>query len=169
MENYPDITLGFNYIQLGDPVVNPTTPDAGKDPWGVTVAVNLPIWFNQYSSARAEALASMRASQNEYEDRRNMLKADLTASLALLDDANRRLSLYGDELLGLAEQAVENSRTGYESGRISILELIDSERSLLELQMLYWRAAADAWQQIITIQTLVNQPILGTYVVTEDK
>jgi outer membrane protein TolC len=92
----------------------------------------------------------------------------LSASLALLEDANRRLELYGEELLDLAEQAVENSRTSYESGRTGILEVIDSERSLLDLQLLYWRAASDAWQQRITLQTLANQPILGTFNATTE-
>ena len=44
-----------------------------------------------------------------------------------------------------------------------MLELIDSERSLLELELNYWRAAADAWQSRITLQTLVNQPIAGIF------
>ncbi len=168
LESYPDITFGLNYIQVGDPSVNPMTPDAGKDPWGVTVAVNIPIWFEKYSAARAEALASQRANENEYSNRFNALRAELSASLALLEDANRRLELYGEELLDLAEQAVENSRTSYESGRTGILEVIDSERSLLDLQLLYWRAASDAWQQRITLQTLANQPILGTFNATTE-
>lgn len=166
LQSYPDITLGLNYVQLGSPVVNPGTPDAGQDPWGFTVAVNLPIWFEKYSAARAEALASMRASQNEYDSRRNMLKADLSASLSLLHDADRRLKLYGEDLLDLAEQAAQNTRTSYESGRADIPDVIDSERDLLELQTLYWRAAADAWQQVVTVQTLVNQPVLGTFQAT---
>lgn len=168
LESYPDITLGVNYIQIGDPDVNPMTPDAGQDPWGVTVAVNLPIWFGKYNAAKAEALASKRATENEYENRLNGLRADLSASLARLEDANRRLKLYGEELLGLAEQAVENSRASYESGRTGILEVIDSERSLLDLQLLFWQAASEAWQQRVIIQTLANQPILGTFKATND-
>lgn len=166
LESYPDFSLGMNYIQVGDP--GTSVADAGKDAWGVTVAVNIPIWFDKYKAARAEALADQRASENELTNRFNELRADLSASLALLDDANRRLKLYGNELLSLAEQAVENSRTSYESGRTGILEVIDSERSLLDLQLLYWRAAADAWQQRIIIQTLANQPILGTFKATQE-
>lgn len=162
LESYPDITLGFNYVQTGNPVANSNTPDAGQDPWGFTVAINIPIWFEKYGAARAEALASKRSFESEYDNRHNVLRAELSASLAILKDANRRLELYGEELLSLAEQAVENSRTSYEGGRTGILEVIDSERSLLDLQLLYWRAAADAWQQRIIIQTLANQPILGT-------
>jgi outer membrane protein TolC len=167
LESYPDITLGLNYIQLGDPVVNPMTPDAGQDPWGVTVSVNLPIWRGKTDAAKAEALAGKRAAESEVDNRLNGLRAELSASLARLNDANRRLKLYGDELLGLAEQAVENSRSSYESGRTGILEVIDSERSLLDLQLLFWKAAADAWQQLVIIQTLVNQPILGTFNATQ--
>ena len=167
LESYPDITLDLNYIQIGSPEVNPGTPDAGRDAWGVTVAVNIPIWFDKYDAAKAEALATKRSFENEYENRYNALRAELSASLSTLEDANRRLKLYGEELLSLAEQAVENSRTSYESGRTGILEVIDSERSLLDLQLLYWRAAADAWKQRILIQTLANQPILGTFQVTQ--
>jgi len=163
LESYPDITFGINYIQVGSPEVNPMTPDAGQDPWGVTVAVNIPIWFGKYDAAKAEALASKRANEHEYENRFNALRAELSASLALLKDANRRIKLYGEELLGLAEQAVENTRNSYKSGRTGMLEVIDSERTLLDLQLLYWRAASDAWQQRIVIQTLANQPILGTF------
>ena len=166
LESYPDFSLGINYIQIGEP--GTAVSDAGKDAWGVTVAVNIPIWFEKYQSARAEALATQRASENELTNRFNELRADFSASMALLDDANRRLQLYGDELLSLAKQAVENSRTSYESGRTGILEVIDSERSLLDLQLLYWRAAADAWQQRIIIQTLANQPILGTFKATQE-
>ena len=165
LESYPDFSLGVNYIQIGEP--GTAVSDAGKDAWGVTVAVNIPIWFEKYHSARSEAFATQRALENELTNRFNELRADLSASMALLDDANRRLQLYGDELLSLAKQAVENSRTSYESGRTGILEVIDSERSLLDLQLLYWRAAADAWQQRIIIQTLANQPILGTFKATQ--
>lgn len=167
LESRPDFTIGVNYIQIGDPATPGMTADAGKDAWAVMFGVNLPLWSKKNRAARAEALASQNAVESEYQNRLNTLRADLTARLSSLDDANRRLALYGDELLGLAEQAVENSRAAYESGRTGILEVIDSERSLLDLQLLYWRAAADAWQQRVAIQTLANQPLLGTFNATE--
>ena len=161
LASYPDFTVDVNYIQIGDPEVNPNTPDAGNDPWGITASMNIPLWFEKNEAARAEAMAGKRAVTYAYANRANALEAEMRSSLALLHDANRRLELYGDELLGLAEQAVENSRTSYESGRTGILEVIDSERSLLDLQLLSWRAATDAWKQRVIIQTLANQPIQG--------
>lgn len=169
LDRFPGFTLGLNYIQLGDPEVNPTTPDAGKDPWGLTLAVNIPLGLSKYDAAEASARAERRALERVYEDRVNGLRGELAAALSTLEDAQRRLTLYGEELLGLADQAVENSRTSYESGRSGILEVIDSERSRLDLQLLYWRAAADAWQQRVLLQILANQPILGVIPPTKEQ
>ena len=168
LTGFPDITFGLNYIHTGDPAVNPNTPDAGEDPWGFTVAMNIPIWFEKYDAAKAEALASKHSSESEYSNRLNALRAELTASLATLTDANRRLELYGNELLSLAKQAAENSRNSYEADQTGILEVIDSERSLLDLQLIYWRAASDAWQQRIIIQTLADLPIQGIFDATQN-
>jgi len=168
LERYPDLALGVNYIQIGDPTVNPATPDAGRDPWGVTLSVSLPIWGSRNQATRADAEFTHRAIINQYDDRLNHLRADLTSSLARLDDAHRRLKLYGEELLSLARQSLANSRSAYENGGTTLLEVIDSERSLLELELQHWRAAADAWKQHITVQTLINQPLLGAFTATSD-
>ena len=161
LESFPDMTLGINYIEVGDPAFHSMGADSGRDAWGFTVAVVLPVWFEKRKAGQAEALASKRANENEYDSRYDMIVGQLRASMALLDDAHRRLELYGDDLLGLAEQALEISRTSYESGRTGILEVIDSERTLLELKLFYWRAAADAWQQLVTILSMANNPALG--------
>ena len=166
---YPDFVLGLSYTRVSTPVVNPTTPGAGEDPWGVVVSLNVPLWFGVNRAEAAEARANRSAAEQDRVASRNALEAKLQASLATLADARRRLELYGDELLGLAEQALANSRASYEGGRTGILEVIDSERSLLDLQLLYWRAAADAWQRRVTIELLANQPLLGTYQLTEPK
>ncbi len=155
LESFPDLTVGIHYLQSGRDMGSGDRPDA----WSATVGFTLPIWFTKNRAARAEADFSREAAQNDYSSRLNGLRSELSSSLALLTDANRRLQLYGDELLELAEQAAANTRASYENGRTGILEVIDSERSLLDLQLLYWRAASDAWQQRIILQTLANYPL----------
>lgn len=159
LERRPNFTVGLNYIQVDDPTVNPTTPDAGKDPWAVTFAINLPIWNSRTSAARRESTANQRAAENELANRQRQLKGMVFDSLATWRDAHRRVFLYHDELLPLAKQALEITRSSYEGGRASLLEMIDSERSLLDLELQLWRAHADAAQQRIVLQTLANRPL----------
>lgn len=156
LESYPDITLGVQYNQIGDPSGAMSATDGGEDAWGVTAALNLPIWAGKNRATRNEAREREQAVEQEFEDRRHMLRSELATALSKLEDAQRRLDLYGTELLGLARQAVENSRASYEGGRTGLLEVIDSERTLLDLQLQHSRAAADAWKQRIILQTLTN-------------
>ena len=158
LESYPDITLGVNYIQTGS-AVSPNTRDSGKDPWGIMLGLNLPIWVDKNRAARREIRAHKNAIERQRQHRENQLRAELSTALAELENANRQLELYGEDLLDKAQQAVEISQASYENSRAGIFEVIDSERSLLELRMLYWRAAADVWQNHIYIQTLVNQTL----------
>ena len=156
LDQYPKLTVGLNYIQIGQPTVNSHAADAGQDAWGISVAMNLPIGLQQQRAQRAERLSQRRAAELDYQQRLNSLQAELSSNIAQRNDANRRLELFGQELLQLAEQAVEISHSSYANGQASLLELIDSERSLLELQQLYWRAAADSWKHTISLQTLTQ-------------
>ncbi len=160
LENYPDFTLGVNYIRTSDAVV-PTLPDSGRDPWAVMFSVNIPLWFEKNDAARQEAILTQSAERHAKENTHKMLRADLTSVIAKHKDAQRRLLLFRDELLPLARQALEISRTAYETDKVSILEVIESERSLIELELLYWRAAADAQQSRIALQTLTNTKSLN--------
>jgi outer membrane protein TolC len=168
LENRPDLTFGVNYIQT-DAYSGSMDPDAGRDPWGVSIGINIPIWGGKNEAGREEALAAHSAAGNERLDREITLKAELTARYSQFEDANRRLELYGDRLLNLARQALDNTRTSYEGGHATILDVIDSERSLLELELKYWRAAADSWENRVIIQTLVNQPVAGTFLPTSNR
>ncbi len=159
LERRPNFTVGLNYIQVDDPTVNPTTPDAGKDPWALTFAINLPIWNSRTSAARREAHSFQRAAESELANRQRQLAAAVHSSISSLRDAQRRVALYHDELLPLAQQALEITRSSYAGGRASLLEIIDSERSLLDLELQLWRAHTDAAQQRIVLQTLANRPL----------
>lgn len=160
LDAYPDLSLGVQYFQVGESNSG-SSPQAGNDPWNFTVGITIPLRFQKYDAAKQEALAQKRAFHWERRHKQLELEASLSENIARAEDAHRRLQLYGKELLTLATQAAENSRSGYESGGATLLEVIDSERSLLELQLLYWRAAADAWKARIQIRTLTNQTILG--------
>ena len=153
LDRYPDFTVGLNYIQVGN---EGTAPDAGTDPWALTFAVNLPIWGGKNSSAINESMADKRAYEQHYRERELQLKAELSALISKRADNERRTQRYEKTLIPLAEQALENSRSAYESIQVSVLELIDSERALLDLNLNYWRAVANVLQADVAIRAVVG-------------
>ena len=153
LDKYPDFTVGVNYIQVGD---DSLASDAGTDPWSVSMAVNVPIWGSKKSAAILAANADKRSAEQLYRDRVLQLKAELSATLAARADRSQRVQRYQERLIPIAEQALENSRTAYESGQLSVLELIDSERALLEMHLNYARAMAKVTQADAALNALTG-------------
>mgnify|MGYP001041862587 CR=1 FL=1 len=151
----PDLTLGLNYIRTGDPPAA-AAPDSGKDPWAIMVGVSLPIWSKANHAIALQASLESEAMEAEIRGLELKLVARGETLLAQLADSQARVRRYQGTLLPLARQAQEISVSSYQSGKASILELIDSERALLTLETEYWRAAADAWQARWSLATLAG-------------
>ena len=159
LQRYPDFMLGINYIETGE-AMDPSMRDSGVDPWGVTVGINIPLWWGKNRAVERETRLGRMAEERTRLDAEQRLRSELSVALERYDESMARLRLYGESLLPLARQALEITRTSYEGDRATILEVIDSERSLIELDQLYWRAAANAWQSRIVIQALSETNLL---------
>ncbi len=64
--------------------------------------------------------------------------------LALYNGAKIEAEITGSKLMPKAEQAYELSRTGYDVGRFSWLELIAAQQKLSEIRIRYIEALRDA-------------------------
>ncbi|MCC5021485.1 MAG: TolC family protein [Candidatus Synoicihabitans palmerolidicus] len=159
LESRPDVTVGVNYIQTARSTVSPQMAGSGRDPWSISVAVNLPIWRDRVQAARRESDASHDATAATRANRFNQLCAQARAAHLALSDALRRFAVHRDELLPLARQAAKNKETSFESGRATLFEMIDAERTLLDLELALAQAATDTAQRRIALLTLANQPL----------
>ena len=142
LQRFPDLTVGLNYLQTGSSFI-PGTRNSGEDPLGFTFAFNLPLWRGKYRAAELEARNSSDATASLLQDTENQLYADYKDIVESLTDNARRISLYGQDLLPKAHQAMELTGADYRSGRATLLEYIDSQRSLLDLELIYWRVMVD--------------------------
>ncbi len=158
-QRYPDVTLGVDYIETGSAVA--PVAGSGDDPWGVRVMFNLPIWSPKYRAAEREADHQIAAAAHALSNRRETLRAELEHAAFLLDDAARQVVLYRDTLLPRAREGLEVTRTAYRSGSASVLDLIDSERALLEFETGYRRACRDHHQSLARLEALVGGEIEG--------
>ncbi len=141
----PELSVGVNYINTGEAANPAMAPDSGKDPWAIMIGFSLPIWGKANESVVAQAGLETDATRAQIEDLKLTLSAKARALIATIRDAESRLDRFESSLLPLARQAREINESSYRSGQLTILELIDSERSLLRLETEYWKAAADAW------------------------
>ncbi len=156
-ERYPDLTFGVDYFET-DTAIGPT-PDSGDDPIALRVSLNLPIWAARYDAAEKEAEMRATSARQTLAHRRARLGADVEHATFELGDAARQLALYADSLLPRARESLRITRIAYEADRASLLDVIDSERALLEFETAYWRACRDQRQSLARLESLLGGPL----------
>lgn len=133
-ERYPGLELGIGWMMADESVGN-GMKGGGRDPLMLMVGMDIPLRLGRYRAAEREAVAGRRAVELEREDRLNSLSARLQTALFEYRDAGRKVALYRDALIPKAEQSLAAAREGFSAGQNSFLELIDSQRTLLELTL----------------------------------
>jgi len=156
--SWPDVTLAFDYVETG-PAVMPGIPDSGKDPWSLSVGVNVPLQFGANAQKKREASARVLAARYRFEDARDHLDATIDRVLFEYNDALRKIHLYRDGLVPKARQSLEANYTSYETGEIDFLNVLDAERTLLDFRLRYERAIADLASRRAELEMLGGQEL----------
>lgn len=136
---WPDFTLGASFVNvLGrrDLPGSANPPDQnGKNVWAVTAGVNIPIQRRKYAAAVLEATEDKLASQEGYRDMLNGVEAAVRAIGFRIETLEEQMSLFENTLLPQTEQALRSTEAAYSTGTLGVLELLDSERVLLNVRL----------------------------------
>ncbi len=152
----PDITVALDRIDTG-PARMPGTADSGKDPIMIGVRLNLPIWRNRYTAEVRETAARLHAIQDQRRDLARTLVADAHLALYRFRDAERKINLYGETLIPKAKQSLAVARQGFQAGKSSFLDLLDGERSLLELELALEKAKVDRVREAAKLEEILGR------------
>lgn len=154
----PDLTVGLDYIVTGE-AMNSSTPGSGDDPIMLSLGINLPIWRDKYNAAVRESLARRLSVASERDSQENRIAAAIHRAWFEHTDADRRVRLYEGTLIPKAEESLRASLAGFRGGETSFLDLLDTERTLLEFAIAVERARADRGKALARLHTLVGQPV----------
>jgi outer membrane protein TolC len=92
--------------------------------------------YQAINAAIAQAEANLKSTDAMRRQTRNDLNAQVVMDISTLRDADRQLDLFEHTILPRARQVVTVARTAYETGQSTLLDLLDSERSLIAIQRL---------------------------------
>jgi len=147
-KNYwPDIVVGAGLVnvgQRGDPAgIAAPPPDNGKNAWTVSVGVSLPIWRDKLEAAVRQAGEEMTAQQESRAKLVNDLEFDVRDQVIRLQTLADQIRLFQDVLLPQAREAQRSTEAAYQTGQVGVLDLLDSERVLLDVRLANERQRAD--------------------------
>ncbi len=87
-------------------------------------------------AAIAQAEANLRATEAMRRQTRDNIAAEVVMDIVAIRDAHRQLGLFERQILPRANQMITVARSAYESGHATLLDVLDSQRSLISIQRL---------------------------------
>ncbi|HHN77155.1 MAG TPA: TolC family protein [Phycisphaerales bacterium] len=158
-EGMPDFAVGLDTIitnEAGSPV-----PESGDDPVLLTFGVDIPLWRDKYDAAVRQAVAARLAIARERDEKANAIAAAVHRAWFEHTDADRRVRLYENTLIPKARESLRASLASFRTGESTFLDLLDTERTLLEFDITVERARADRGKALARLNTLTGGEIPG--------
>jgi outer membrane protein TolC len=159
MDYIPDVTLAATYIDTGNAVGSSRPSDSGQDAVIGMATVNVPIWWNRLAAGVREARHTHQAALHRRAQASHDLTAQLQRTLFAVEDAQRKIDLYGKTLIPQAGQSLKVTQKAFIAGTSNFNDLIDSQRVLLEFDLSYHRGLADHAIHRAALEQLVGEPL----------
>lgn len=145
--NRPNMWIGAEWME-----------ETGEDEISVFAGISLPIFRGAVRDENREALARQRAASYRLESVRQQRSQDIQQTLELLKNADRRIHLYRDQLLPLAESTIETENSAFQNGETGLIDLLTAQRTLLQTQDAYDEALVEAYLLSALYRKQTTQP-----------
>ncbi len=159
---WPDFTVAAGFTNVrgrSDPAGLMNLPDQnGKNIYSVAVGINIPIRRRKYDAAVAEAAEDKIGSREAYRNAVNRLEASVRVVGFRLQTLDEQIALFEKTLIPQAEHALRSTEAAYSTGMLGVLELLDSERVLLDVRLGLAQLASDYLKSLADMERTIGMP-----------
>ncbi len=146
----PDITLSASYTH-SEFIVSGDNPNS----LGVGLSLPLPLFDrNQANIGRAEL--DIRRAANDKERLDILVRREVAEAARQVERAKSLLGLFEGGMIDRADNALKVAEKSYKAGAISLIELLEAQRTFLETRAQYLRAQHDFRQSRIDLRRAVG-------------
>ena len=164
-EYWPDVTVGAGYVYVNgrqdQAGKDSPPPDNGKDVYSLSVGVNLPIFRRKYDAGVLEASERFLAGQESYRDMVNSVEVSVRSIGFRIGTIRNQIDLFEDALIPQAEQALRSSEAAYSTGTLGVLDLLDSERMLLDVRLGLAQLRSDYFKSLAEMERAIGLAFPG--------
>ena len=151
----PDLTVSAGYMLM-------PRGSEFRNNYMVEGSINLP-WLNRrkHDSEIAEATAMVNEQDAEIMAMRNAAFGQIQEALVQTKAAQKLASIYQNSLRPQAEATLHSTVIAYENDRTGFLDLLDSQMTVIDLDLAYFQALGDFEARLadleLAIGTTINQ------------
>ncbi len=154
----PDLNLGFRYTWVGKGTT--TDMDDGKDSWMFPLQISVPLWQNRILSEIGEAKKRVEEAEAKLVKAKNDTYYQVKDAYLRYQTAAKVVELYETAVIPQAKSALNSDQSGYEAGKVTFLELLDSERVYLNAKLSYLKIYNELLKSYADLERFVGWDVL---------
>jgi outer membrane protein TolC len=149
----PDFTVSAGYMLM-------PSGSEFRNNYMVEGSINLP-WLNRrkHDSEIAETTAMVNQQDVEIAAMRNAAFGQIQEALVQTKAAQKLANIYKNSLRPQAEATLHSTVIAYENDRTEFLDLLDSQMTVIDLDLSYFQALADFESRLADLELAVGTPI----------
>ena len=137
-------------------------PDDGRNSVTVSLGMSLPLWGAKRRAGVVEAGAELRARTRRRAAARNAMEMEVQEAVVRLETLDRQIDLLDTVLIPQTEEALRATETAYETGELGVLELLDSERTVIDVRSMRARYLSDLLIALTALERAIGTRVPGS-------
>lgn len=150
---HPDFTVSAGYMLM---------PGGSefRNNYMVEGSINLP-WLNRrkHEAEIAESTAMVSEKDAEIDAMRNAAFGQIQEALVQTTSAQKLANIYATSLRPQAEATLHSTVIAYENDRTEFLDLLDSQMTVIDLDLAYFQALADFEARLAELELAIGKPV----------
>jgi outer membrane protein TolC len=158
---WPSFSLGGGWVNVvGYPVApgGMAIPSNGKDVVSFNLGINLPVHHSKYAAEVAEATEAKVASTHGYRETVNAVESSIREVGFRISTLREQMALFNTTLIPQAQQSLQSAEAAYSTGSLGILDLLDSERVLLQVRLGLAQYITDYMKSLAEMERAIGSP-----------
>lgn len=124
----------------------------------VGLGLSLPVWRERVRAGIAAAEAELDATDQRLVALADRIGAEVKAAVDRLEESRHVVALFTNRLLPAARDQIAAAQSGFETGQVTFLPVIDAERNLRDIELGLALARAQYQQRLAELQRAVGLP-----------
>ena len=134
--------------------------DSAADNYDIMFEFSIPLWFPFTNQSKVnESFEKAEAKNEAYKDVLNKAVSDAKEYYEIVKATRRLVKLYENTLIPQAENAYRSSQSAYQSGQIEFINLLDSERTLLNFKIQYYKKLTEYLVHFRMLEALLGMSL----------
>ena len=122
------------------------------------LGINLPVHRSKYDAEVAEATEAKLASTHGYQETVNAVESSIREVGFRIGTLREQMTLFNTTLVPQAQQSLQSAEAAYSTGSLGVLDLLDSERVLLDVRLGLAQLITDYMKSLADMERAIGSP-----------